>query len=333
MLGWIAVAGWAAVGAAGLAVLRVMREESRADRVIGLLYHRVVPRDVYDRFTGTEQIFSLPVDRFAEQLEWLGANGYHFISLDQLEAHLRQGSGLPANPVCVTFDDGCASVYEHARPVLERLGVPATVFVTIDENAWIFHEGEYFERRLSVDEMRACAAAGISIGSHAITHRGLNEMSREEALKELTGSREILAGWIDEPVRHFAVPLNFYNAETLALAEQAGYTCVCTSDNGTSNAGTDPYRIKRFIVEGSYDLEGFQRSLQPRVIVQRRILNAMKKLPPRLLGERLWMPLREAIFATPLGRWLTFRHLRRALLAGAALGLAALLVVTALALS
>jgi hypothetical protein len=129
-------------------------------------------------------------------------------------------------------------------------------------------------------------------------------------------------------VRHFAVPLNFYNRQTLELCQEAGYGTVCTSDNGTSNARTDPYRIKRFIVEGSYDLASFERSLAPRVIVQRRILNALKKLPPRLLGERLWMPLREWIFATPLGRWLTFRHLRRALLASAALALAALVALT-----
>jgi peptidoglycan/xylan/chitin deacetylase (PgdA/CDA1 family) len=331
VLGWIAVTGWAAVGAAGFLVLRMLREESRSDRVIGLLYHRVVPRELYDSFRGTELIFSMPVDRFREQLEWLGGAGYHFITLDQLEAHLRHGAALPDKPVCVTFDDGCASVHGQALPVLAELGVPASVFVTIDEDAWIFHEGEYFERRLTVEELRECAAGGIAIGSHAVTHRGLNEMSREEALKELTLSRETLAGWIGEPVRHFAVPLNFYSRETLELAREAGYGSVCTSDNGTSNAGTDPYRIKRFIVEGSYDLVAFRRSLEPRVIVQRRILNAMKKLPPRLLGERLWMPLRERIFATPLGRWLTFRHLRRALLASAALALAALLTVTLLA--
>ncbi len=333
MLGWIALAGWSAAGAAGLAALRMLREESRSDRVIGLLYHRVVPRGVYDQFTGSEQIFSLPVDRFAEQLEWLQASGHHFITLDQLEEHLRQGTPLPERPVCLTFDDGCESVHSHALPVLKRLGVPAAVFVTTDENAWIFHEGEYFERRLTVDEMRACAAGGVAIGSHAVTHRGLNEMSREEALKELTESRETLAGWVGAPVRHFAVPLNFYNRETIELAIQAGYGSVSTSDNGTSHSGSDPYRIKRFIVEGSYDLAAFQSSLEPRVIVQRRILNALKKLPPLLLGERLWMPLRERIFASPLGRWLGFRHLRRALLATGALAFAGLLAITILALA
>lgn len=332
MLGWIALAGWAGLGATGAAGLRMLRQESRADRVIGLLYHRVVPREVHDRFTGAERIFSMPVDRFAEQLEWLGASGHHFVSLDQVVAFLSRGTALPSRPVCVTFDDGCESVYKHAFPVLQRLGVPAAVFVTVDADAWIFHEGEYCERRLSVEEVRALAAGGLTIGSHAVSHRGLNEMPREAALRELVASRETLEGWIGAPVRHFAVPLNFYSRETLALCREAGYASVCTSDNGTSNASTDPYRIKRFIVEGSYDLAAFRRSLEPPVIVQRRVINALKKLPPRLLGERRWMPLRERIFASPLGPLLGFGHLRRGLAVAAALGLAALVALSVAAL-
>lgn len=332
MLGWIALAGWCVVGAAGFALTRMLREESRSDRIIGLLYHRVIPRDRYDTFTGTEQIFSTPEDRFAEQLEWLASAGYHFISLDQLAAHLHDGAPLPPRSVHITFDDGCESVYKHALPILQRLGIPSTVFVTLDESAWIFHEGEYFERRLTIEEIRACAAAGITIGSHAVTHRGLNEMSRDEVLRELVTSRETLTEWAQTPVLHFAVPLNFYNRKTLELCREAGYRSVCTSDNGTSNAGTSPFKIKRFIIEGSYDLAAFQRSLEPRVILQRLILNALKKLPPKLLGERRWMPLRESLFRSPLGRWLTFRHLRRALLGTVGAGAAVLVAITILAL-
>jgi peptidoglycan/xylan/chitin deacetylase (PgdA/CDA1 family) len=333
VLGWIALAGWGIVGGATLTLARMLREEARPDRIIGLLYHRVVLRDRYDTFTGAEQIFSVPEDRFAEQLEWLQSAGYSFISLDQLAAHLRDGAALPPLPVHITFDDGCESVYKHALPILEQLGIPSTVFVTLDENAWIFHEGEYFERRLSIEEIRACAAAGISIGSHAVTHRGLNEMRDDAVLHELTSSRETLSQWSGTDVVHFAVPLNFYNRRTLELCREAGYHTVCTSDNGTSNARTDPFKVKRFIVEGSYELAAFQRSLGPRMIVQRRILNTLKKLPPKLLGERIWMPLREWLFSSPLGRWLTFRHLRRALLTTAATAAAALVLITALALT
>jgi peptidoglycan/xylan/chitin deacetylase (PgdA/CDA1 family) len=321
--------GWGALAAAGLALARMWREESRADRIVGLLYHRVVPRERYETFTGTERIFSIPVERFVEQLGWLRDHGHHFVTLDQVADHLHAGAPLPDRPVLVTFDDGCESVYARALPVLKGQGVPAAVFVTCDAGSWIFHEGEYFERRMTPEEVRACHEAGITVGSHAVTHRGLDEMDTSEALGELRESRRILSQWSGAPVEHFAVPLNFYDRTTLRLCREAGFRTVCTSDNGTSNASTSPWRIKRFIVEGGWSLAAFERSLRPATIVQRRILSAAKKLPPKLLGERRWMPLRERIFASPLGRFLGFRHLRRALLALAALAALALLLATA----
>jgi peptidoglycan/xylan/chitin deacetylase (PgdA/CDA1 family) len=332
VIAWIAAAGWTLVGAGGVWLARALREESRADRIVCLLYHRVVPRSTWETFRGTERIFSIPEDRFRGHLERLCADGYHFVSLDELEAHLARGEALPARPVFVSFDDGCESVAKVALPILRDLRIPATAFVTIDEGAWIFRSGEYFERRMSHEELRACHEGGVSIGSHSVTHRGLNEMRPDEALDELVRSRELLSEWVGAPVRHFAVPLNFYNRSTLELCRRAGYTAVCTSDNGTCNRDTDPFRIRRFIVEGGLDVEAFARTLAPHVIVQRRVLNALKKIPPKLLGETLWMPLRRRIFRSALGRHLGLRQLRRALLAAAVAGVAGLVALTIAAL-
>lgn len=50
------------------------------------------------------------------------------LPLPEAASRLVAGS-LPARAACVTFDDGYANNHEIARPVLERLGLPATVFV------------------------------------------------------------------------------------------------------------------------------------------------------------------------------------------------------------
>ena len=323
--------GWSALAAGGLALARMWRRESRADRLLLLLYHRVVSPETYARLHGAERIFSIAEDRFEQQLAWLREGGYSVVALDQVVQALERGGNLPERAVCITFDDGCESVYRNALPRLARQGMTATVFVTTDPDAWIFHEGEYTERRMTLEELRALAAADWCIGSHAVTHRGLNEMSEAEALGELERSRKQLTEWIGRPVEHFAVPLNFYSRATLAQCRRAGYRSVCTSDPGGTCPGSSPFHLRRVTVEGTHDLEGFRRSLEPRSLVQRRVLAALKKVPPKLLGERIWMPLRERIFASALGPWLSFRHLRLALAASAAL-LVALLVVSTVAL-
>ena len=330
-LGITVAIAWAIVAALALALARIISQESRKDRIICLLYHRVVPPEVYATFRQTERIFSIGSDRFAEQLDWLKAQGYNFVSLDQVVAYLEKGDALPSNPVYISFDDGCESVYSRALPILKERKIPATVFVTTDENAWIFHSSnEYNERRMTLEEIRACDEGGIAVESHAVTHRGLNEMSKNEVLEELTSSRALLTEWIGRQVDYFAVPLNFYNGTTIKLCKEAGYRGVCTSDNGTNARGSNPFRVKRFIVEGSYDIPDFERSLKPRTIAQRRIVSFIKKMPPKILGEKTWMPLRAKIFASPIGRWLTFRYLRRALLLGAASAMLILFAMTAL---
>jgi len=58
------------------------------------------------------------------------AKEYHVISLADLVEARSRGTGLPDNSVVITFDDGYASNYELAFPVLKEFGLHATVFVT-----------------------------------------------------------------------------------------------------------------------------------------------------------------------------------------------------------
>ncbi len=94
-------------------------------RALILLYHRVTEVDV--------DPWSLCVtpQHFAEHLEVL--HGYaQPVSLQELGQvlHARSFRKLPRRSVIVTFDDGYADNLYHAKPLLDRYGVPATVFVT-----------------------------------------------------------------------------------------------------------------------------------------------------------------------------------------------------------
>jgi len=102
---------------------RIARRLEPGPRSLVLLYHRIAA-PVTDPWR-----LAVRPERFAEHLEVLRDGGYEPIALEDLVAALRQRR-LPARAVAVTFDDGYADNLEAALPLLERFGVPATVFAT-----------------------------------------------------------------------------------------------------------------------------------------------------------------------------------------------------------
>lgn len=57
------------------------------------------------------------------------ASRYHVMPLAEMAAKLGRGESLPPQAVGLSFDDGYASNYELAFPILRELGLPATIFL------------------------------------------------------------------------------------------------------------------------------------------------------------------------------------------------------------
>ncbi|HEX5131888.1 MAG TPA: polysaccharide deacetylase family protein [Candidatus Krumholzibacteria bacterium] len=77
----------------------------------------------------------LHTPRFQRLMEHV-AEHYHPVALSHIARWLRGEAQLPERPVAVTFDDGYRNVLTEAAPVLQRLGIPATLFVVTD---FVFH--------------------------------------------------------------------------------------------------------------------------------------------------------------------------------------------------
>jgi peptidoglycan/xylan/chitin deacetylase (PgdA/CDA1 family) len=307
----------ALLAGASLAFLVARRREDRPDRVLGLLYHRLVSDGAYASCPATEKIFSITESRFRTQMEHLLREGYHPVPLAAVLDSVERGVALPPRPVCITFDDGCVSVHDLALPILRELGIPAVLFVTTDPEAFCFKLGSNSQRRVSPEELRTLEAGGVAIGSHALTHGPLESMDDDGIRKELGESKRWLEDALGHPVDSFAVPLNWYGPRCRRIAQELGYRAVMTSDNGTIHGDSDLFHLRRFIIEGSFDEAEFARNLTATSIVQRRVINFAKRTPARLLGPRIWLPLRRRLFESPLGRYFTLRYMKRIVAAGA----------------
>ncbi|MBM70772.1 MAG: carbohydrate esterase family protein [Haliea sp.] len=94
---------------------------ARRQRLSILIYHRVLPRRDWMR----------PAEPTAEEFDWqmqLLSRHFNVLPLHEAVRLLRKGR-LPPRAACITFDDGYADNATVALPVLQRHGLPATVFV------------------------------------------------------------------------------------------------------------------------------------------------------------------------------------------------------------
>ena len=154
---------------------------SRANGRVGILtYHRITSR--VPGFSAP--LHNVEPERFSDQLTGLLKQKFQFLPLSRVLAAAAQGETLPARTVVVTFDDGFSSVYTQAWPVLQRLGIPATVFVNtayLDSDdpfpfdSWgVAYQGQVPAetlRPLRTAECHQMLESGlIEIGAHTHTH-------------------------------------------------------------------------------------------------------------------------------------------------------------------
>jgi len=199
-----------------------------------LTYHRVTD-DPYDPFA------VMPSD-FRVQMEQIAATG---ASMPLEEALTELDRGENERPqIVLTFDDGTMDFLTDALPVLARLHLPATLYVS---PARVGEEGF-----LGWKELRAISAAGFRIGSHGLDHRSLGRMAPSEASSQVSESRRILEDRLGIAVTSLAYPfgtLRDFNEGVKGDLRRSGYRSACTSVNGVNSSASDLLELRRTKIE------------------------------------------------------------------------------------
>jgi len=129
-------------------------------------------------------------------------------------AHLIDGwegrAPLPRKPVCITFDDGLACVFEHAAPILGAMGWPATVFVPsafVGARAeWFGDHGREVPQSMTAAQCAELFAHRWEMSGHCRTHPHLSRLTDADALAEIRGGAEELGALVGSRVRTFCYP-------------------------------------------------------------------------------------------------------------------------------
>ncbi len=126
------------------------------------------------------------VHSFERKLTAIKAAGFSTVFWDDLYHYMEGSRTLPDNSILLTFDDGYLDNWVLAYPILKRLGMKATIFVTADfvdpsgtvrpnlddvQAGRCRREDLQIAGFLSWNEMRELESSGfIDIQSHAMTH-------------------------------------------------------------------------------------------------------------------------------------------------------------------
>ena len=107
---------------------------------------------------------------------------------------------------------------------------------------------ELKDRMLTWDQVRVMGRAGITFGSHTMTHPVVSRLTEEQLETELCESKQLLEERIATPTRHFAFPFGKpadCGEAALPVLIRCAYRSAATTVEGTNAPGDSLYALRR----------------------------------------------------------------------------------------
>jgi peptidoglycan/xylan/chitin deacetylase (PgdA/CDA1 family) len=174
--------------------------------------------------------------KFREQLQWVSQH-FTISSLSSFTELCRkpESRSHAKPPILFTFDDGRASNYEVAAPLLETFGGRGVFFIApafaecSPDTALDFYRAKINPDSQPGDEkwedwkpmtpghVAELAARGHAIGNHTLTHARLAGLSPADLEREIGESARKLAAWANHPIESFAWAFGWDSVDANAL--------------------------------------------------------------------------------------------------------------------
>jgi peptidoglycan/xylan/chitin deacetylase (PgdA/CDA1 family) len=215
------------------------------------MYHHIgdLPPDA----DAVRRDLTVPADVFDGQMKYLSDKGFHTVHLVDVVNHLRSGAPLPEKPIVITFDDGYDDNYLNAFPTLKDHGFSGTFFVITGRAD---NQSAGYLTWSQIEEM---AANGMEIGSHTLDHRfNLGAFPRSLQWNEIKPAYDALAQHLPGGPLVFAYPSGSYNATTISILHELGYTAAVTTITGVVQSSATPLQLKRIRIRGKWSVGDFE---------------------------------------------------------------------------
>jgi peptidoglycan/xylan/chitin deacetylase (PgdA/CDA1 family) len=190
--------------------------------------------------------------QFNDHVRFLVDHDYNIVTMGELSSLVRAKAALPPRTLAITFDDGLHDFLDGAMPILQRHGVPATLFVVTgfvgSSSRWLRRLGEGDRPMLSWRELCDISDAGIECGAHTHTHPHLDVLPASRAIEEICNSKRILEDLLSRPIQSFAYPHGYASRTIRQLVRNAGFACACRVRHALSSTEEDLFALSRIVM-------------------------------------------------------------------------------------
>jgi peptidoglycan/xylan/chitin deacetylase (PgdA/CDA1 family) len=255
-----------------LNVSDALRKKWRPAGVPVLLYHGIFGPGTGPIPTG-ERKFWIAKVQFIDQMWRIRSGGYRVRPLRDLW----QPSGFAAQApqVAITFDDGHATDYTVAFPILCEFGLRADFFIN---TATVGSPGY-----LTWDQIVEMHRGGMLFQSHSHHHVDLSLMPLPGLQWQLGFSKQLIEDRLGAAVEFLSVPYGLVNKRVFAASRKEGYRAVCTSRNWPTQLGQT--QIGRVSIHSHTDSREFEGLLtcDLSLYAARSVREALLYLPKQIL--------------------------------------------------
>ena len=225
-----------------------------------LIYHVILAAPPGAPFPG---LYVTPA-LFAAQMHALATAGYHAVTMDEIWNNWHHGTPLPrGKPIVLSFDNGYATQYTAALPVLRSLG-------------WVGVENLQLsglppsQGGLSRRQVRALVSDGWELDTQGFSHADLITLSPSALHFQVAVARTTIRDRYHVAAHWFCYPSGHYNATVIAAVKAAGFRGSTTVVRAWANPREDPYRLPRLeVLAGTApasllsDIDGFRDAPAP----------------------------------------------------------------------
>ena len=148
----------------------------------------------------------LSTDSFQKQIEYLSANNFQFLSMDDAILYMKRKKSVEnGRPISLTFDNGYQEFYENVFPILTQKEYPATILISPSKVGKSTTLGTIKVDHLSWGTLKELSRNGIIIGAYEDAAWNINDIPEDVVRDHIVEYKKILEDSLGEEIRYFGV--------------------------------------------------------------------------------------------------------------------------------